>query len=304
MSKSTFVPNSFQTPNGYVDLVMPYLTGEEYKVLSYATRRILGFQKRQDRIALSQFTDGTKSKDGEVLDRGTGLSVGTVKDCLKSLVGFGLMMKLDDNDPKTNEGNLWGLQWDATKVNWQALEERYNKKQEADRRRIAKARSMRQTQVVPQTPGSGTEPTPGSPTDPPPTSGTETQKTDEIQGNPVAVLSPEEIARANRFVEGMLELSQSPGLKREARIDSILSYLGGKLHINAETKRWKTFAKWVDERQQIHKEKVDVFVTWLTSQKNFDIQFWPPSKMQEMWPQAFMVIEPEQSTSYPRAHKL
>lgn len=176
MSKqSSFVPNSFQTPNGYVDDVMPYLTGEEYKVLSYATRRILGFQKRQDRISLSQFTDGTKSRDGEILDRGTGLSTGTVKDCLKSLEFFGLMVKVADNDPKTNEGNLWALQLDADKVNMAALEERYAMKQDADRKRIAKARSMRQSQVVTQTPGSGTEGTPGSHTDPPPASGTETQ---------------------------------------------------------------------------------------------------------------------------------
>ena len=51
--KSTFVPNSFQTPNDYVDEIMPYLTGEEFKVLIYAVRRILGFQKRQDRTSLS-----------------------------------------------------------------------------------------------------------------------------------------------------------------------------------------------------------------------------------------------------------
>jgi hypothetical protein len=91
------------------------------------------------------------------------------------------------------------------------------------------------------------------------------------------------------LIDGFLDLSQSPGIKRVARIDSILSYLGGKLHINTETKRWKDFAKFVDERQQTHHEPLDVFVSWLTGQKNFDVQFWPPSKMQEMWPQAFLL---------------
>lgn len=91
------------------------------------------------------------------------------------------------------------------------------------------------------------------------------------------------------LVDGYLELSQSPGVKKAARIDSILSYLGSTLRINAETKRWKDFACFVDERQQFHKENLSAFVSWLTSQKNFDIQFWPPSKMQEMWPQAFTV---------------
>jgi hypothetical protein len=91
------------------------------------------------------------------------------------------------------------------------------------------------------------------------------------------------------LVDGYLDLAQSPGIKKAVRIDNILSYLAGKLHINAETKRWKDFAKFVDERQQIHKEKLDVFISWLIGQKDFSIQFWPPSKMQEMWPQAFVV---------------
>jgi hypothetical protein len=184
MSKqSSFVPNSFQTPNAYVDEVMPYLTGEEFKVLTYAVRRILGFQKRQDRISISQFTDGTHSKDGGVLDKGTGLSIGTVKTCLKSLVDFGLMVRLDENDAKANEGVLWALQWDGSKVNWMALEDRYAKKQETGKKRISKARSVRQTHVTRQTPASGTEHPPVSPTDPPPASGTETQYTSETHGN-------------------------------------------------------------------------------------------------------------------------
>src|SRR5690349_17082408 len=117
MSKPTsFVPNSFQTPNAFVDHVMPFLSGEEYKVLIYATRRILGFQKRQDRISLSQFTNGTVNKKGESLDYGTGLSLETVKKCLKSLVDFGLMVRVAENDTRTNEGTLWSLQWNGRKV--------------------------------------------------------------------------------------------------------------------------------------------------------------------------------------------
>jgi hypothetical protein len=119
-----------------------------------------------------------------------------------------------------------------------------------------------------------------------------------------AQLDKQESTRRGDLVDGYLDLAQSPGIKRMVRIDSILSYLGGKLKVNTETKRWKDFAKFVDDRQQAHHEPLDIFISWLTRQKNFDIQFWPPSKMQEMWPQAFMVIEPEQSTSYPRAHKL
>jgi hypothetical protein len=173
--RSMFVPNSFQTPNDYVDGVMPHLTGEEFKVLIYAVRRILGFQKRQDRISISQFTDGTRSKDGEVLDSGTGLCISTVKKCLASLVSFNLMQKVGENDPATNEGTLWELQWDETKVNWTALKEREAKKRKVYVKRMKKARSMRQP------PTNGIEPTPTNGIEGGGANGIETQKTEDIQ---------------------------------------------------------------------------------------------------------------------------
>ncbi len=72
---SEFIPNSFQTPNVYIDRFMHLLTAEEWKVLSYAVRRIFGFQKRSDRISLSQFMHGTRSTLNDVqLDYGTGLT--------------------------------------------------------------------------------------------------------------------------------------------------------------------------------------------------------------------------------------
>lgn len=170
--KSTFVPNSFQTPNGYVDDLMPFLTGEEYKVLIYATRRILGFQKRQDRISLSQFTDGTKSiKDGRTLDNGTGLGKETVIKCLANLVRFGLMVKEADNDPKTNEGTLWSLQWDENLVNWTAIREQVEKRSKTNLNRMQKARSVGLTAV------GGTDRSLVGGTDLPPVGGTDSQKT-------------------------------------------------------------------------------------------------------------------------------
>jgi hypothetical protein len=192
MSKATgFVPNSFQTPNAYVDQFMPFLTGEEYKVLIYATRRILGFQKRQDRISISQFTDGTKNKDGEILDSGTGLSIETVKKCLANLVVFGLMVRLEENDPRTNEGVLWGLQWDENKINWQALEERESKKAKVDGERMKKARSMRQAHPPSDIPPSVPQAHPRSmPQAHPSPNGIETQKTEETQGNPELINKP------------------------------------------------------------------------------------------------------------------
>lgn len=92
---------------------------------------------------------------------------------------------------------------------------------------------------------------------------------------------------ANKKVDSYLLLMNSPGLKTEARIDAILSYLGGTLRINTETKRWKEFAKFVDNRQREYGEKVDRFVSWLVSQKDFNIAYWSPQRMQEYYPQAF-----------------
>ena len=90
------------------------------------------------------------------------------------------------------------------------------------------------------------------------------------------------------LVDGWLALSQSPGIKRQARIDAILSVLAERLHVRTTGKRWEEFAKLVDDRQQNFGEKLDVFLEWLVSQKGFNPQYWPPSRMAEFWPQAFI----------------
>lgn len=85
-----------------------------------------------------------------------------------------------------------------------------------------------------------------------------------------------------------LKMGQFAGAKRETRIDAILSYLGERFHVNTEVKKWKEFAKFVETRQTHHGEQVDVFVSWLLGQKDFNLQYWPPSKMEEFWPMAFI----------------
>lgn len=96
-------------------------------------------------------------------------------------------------------------------------------------------------------------------------------------------------AEANIKVDAFLMLSQSPGMKKQARVDSILSYIGGKLRINATSRKWEQFAKFVDDRQQNFNESVEVFINWLISQPKFDAKFWPPNRMEEFWPQAFAI---------------
>ena len=98
------------------------------------------------------------------------------------------------------------------------------------------------------------------------------------------------IAAANRKVDAILDMANAPGIKAEARRAAIQSYLGERLHVNTETKAWREFAKYADGQQQ-KGEKIEVFVAWLLGQDKFNIQYWPPRRMQEMWPQAFMKAE-------------
>ena len=90
------------------------------------------------------------------------------------------------------------------------------------------------------------------------------------------------------LVDGLLALAQSPGIKRQTRIDAILSATAEKLHIRTTGKRWEEFAKLADDRQQHYGESLITFLDWLTAQKGFSPQYWPPSRMAEFWPQAFI----------------
>jgi hypothetical protein len=137
----------YATPNEYADRFMSYLTSDEWKVASYACRRMFGFQHKEDRISISQFTQGAMMQDGSgYRDRGTGLSKTAVTKCLAYLNEVGLMKMKANNNPKTNKGALWGLELDYDKVNIQALEERFERKQQANRDRMEKPRANRKGQ--------------------------------------------------------------------------------------------------------------------------------------------------------------
>lgn len=96
-----------------------------------------------------------------------------------------------------------------------------------------------------------------------------------------------DVQKRGDLVDGILAMRDAPGIKREAKIDAILSYIGGKLQINTETARWKKFAKFAYSKH-LDGQQIETFISWVMSQKSFDVQFWPPSKMEEMWPQAFI----------------
>lgn len=85
------LPNTCQTPNVILDQWMFSLTGAEFKIVMYAVRRTYGFGRNSSRISKSEFVHGTKDKDGNLLDHGTGLGKSTVKDAIHSLVDKGIL---------------------------------------------------------------------------------------------------------------------------------------------------------------------------------------------------------------------
>lgn len=139
---SKIIPNSFQTPNAYVDEYLAYLTPEEFVVLIYMDRRIFGFHKGQDRISLSQFEQGIKTSKGKILDEGTGLSRKTILKALGELKEFGLIRQVAPNNPPTNDGACYELQFDEMLIDLEGLKARRDKQLRKNRTRTKRGRLM------------------------------------------------------------------------------------------------------------------------------------------------------------------
>lgn len=135
------IPNSFQTPNLYIDRAMPYLTDSELRCLIYATRHILGWQDRIGRqrgnISISMFEHGFTTKDG-IEYAGCGLGRGTIISALKSLTEYGLLIRIGTAG---EHGQEWEL--GSTGIQWEKLEHRQSKTIDAFRDRTAKARKAK-----------------------------------------------------------------------------------------------------------------------------------------------------------------
>lgn len=140
----TFIPNSFQCPNAYVDRVMAYLTGSETKVLFFAIREIYGWRdsvaSRRACIALSVFSEGKRNKAGEQLCNGCGLGVGTIRNAIKELCRFGIMVKMGNPGPS---GQEYFLQDNADLLNWAAMKERRSETDKANTEQMADALKKR-----------------------------------------------------------------------------------------------------------------------------------------------------------------
>ena len=84
--KGFLSPRYTQVPNELFDELMVHLSGAELKVLLYIIRRTFGFKKDSDNISLRQICHGITTRDGEILDKGRGLSLSTVQIALKGLL--------------------------------------------------------------------------------------------------------------------------------------------------------------------------------------------------------------------------
>lgn len=138
--------NTFQTFNVYVDRAMEHLTDAELRVLLYATRHIMGWQdkitSRTACMSLPMFErgftvthdDGTQSTYG-----GCGLSRAVVSKTLNSLEALGFLERAGFEQDK---GQRWRL---AEQPDWATLEARSAKRDEANKKRTAKATASRKT---------------------------------------------------------------------------------------------------------------------------------------------------------------
>ncbi len=99
----------------------------------------------------------------------------------------------------------------------------------------------------------------------------------------------EVIKEANLAMDRHLdvELFNAPGIKREARLNDILSYLGVTFRRNTSTKEWLTFAKYIDSEFQSKGWDVKQFVSWRWGQKDDNPNYWTVKKMMEFYPSAF-----------------
>jgi len=91
--------NTTPIPDEFFDVIAPLLTEAELRVSLYMMRRIRGFKKSEDAISFSQLVGGIKTRDGRVLDQGTGMSKSAVWRGINGLVAKGILTKHTARSP-------------------------------------------------------------------------------------------------------------------------------------------------------------------------------------------------------------
>lgn len=99
-----------QVPDAVFDELLSILSGAELKVLLYVIRRTFGFKKAADDISINQIMHGITTREGEVLDRGTGLSKDAVTRATKSLAEMGVLVtRRNRSKERGNEPTTYAL---------------------------------------------------------------------------------------------------------------------------------------------------------------------------------------------------
>lgn len=93
------VVNSTPVPDDVFDVIAPELEHGELRVLLYIIRRTFGFKKQSDHISLNQLVEGIRKRDGEVLDRGAGVSKSTAVRAVKGLIEKGIIVAARNSSP-------------------------------------------------------------------------------------------------------------------------------------------------------------------------------------------------------------
>lgn len=127
---SKIIPNSYQSPNFLVDVVMRLLSGNEQKCVDAICRKTFGWQKRTDRISKSQ------------LVALTGLGENTVDTCMATLVKFRVVLRVSES--MGNKGVEWGIQTDDAKIDLAGLGVRDDKRRVISATKVAAAHEKRQ----------------------------------------------------------------------------------------------------------------------------------------------------------------
>ena len=103
-------PNTTPIPDEVFDELLADLSSAELKVLLYICRRTFGFKKESDTISLNQIAEGITTRDGRVIDKGTGLSKRHVQRALKRLEEQQIVeVRRDIGDDGVNEVNTYSL---------------------------------------------------------------------------------------------------------------------------------------------------------------------------------------------------
>ena len=137
----SLIPNSFQYPNYYNDVLDQYLTPEESKVLTRAIREIFGWeehrQTRTAQISISSFLHGNPRNKSA----GIGLNRETIIAALDALHTYRILLKI--GKAHDSRGQTYKLNLDETTIDIDGLKQRLLKRQLTNKQRTATARTAR-----------------------------------------------------------------------------------------------------------------------------------------------------------------